>query len=150
MTDVLTPEERHRNMLAIRSRDTGPEMFIRRMLFTRGYRYRIAPRNIPGHPDLFLRRWNVAIFIHGCFWHRHAGCQYATLPATRQAFWKMKFVDNMCRDRTVAEELRNAGIRQLVIWECTVKHMMKNDFICNDIRTRIEAFLRSDNMKSEL
>ena len=149
MTDVLTPEERHRNMTAIRSRNTKPELFIRRLLFSRGYRYRLAPHNIPGHPDMFLRRWNTAIFVHGCFWHRHAGCRYTTVPATRSEFWMKKFLNNTHRDALVAEELLSSGIRRLVIWECTIKNMMKKKSLQEDILKNIETFLHGNELNIE-
>lgn len=126
MADTLSPEERSRNMAAIRSRDTKPEVYLRKLLFAKGYRYRIAAKNIPGHPDIFLRKYNTAIFVHGCFWHRHPGCKYAYTPKSRVEFWLKKFDDNVRRDAVVAEELQKQGIKQLIVWECTVKQM-RND-----------------------
>ena len=125
MADILSPEERSRNMAAIRSRDTKPEVYLRKLLFARGYRYRIADKNIPGHPDIFLRKYNTAIFVHGCFWHRHPGCKYAYTPKSRIEFWQKKFDDNVRRDAVVAEELQKQEIKQLVIWECTINRMKK-------------------------
>lgn len=126
MADILSPEERSRNMAAIKNRDTKPEVYLRKLLFTKGYRYRIADKNIPGHPDIFLRKYNTAIFVHGCFWHRHPGCKYAYTPKSRVEFWQKKFDDNIRRDAVVAEELQKQGIKQLIVWECTIKQM-KND-----------------------
>lgn len=126
MADVLNPEQRHRNMSAIRSQDTKPELFIRKKLFSLGYRYRKNYPRVPGRPDIWLARYRTAVFVHGCYWHRHEGCRYAYIPKTRVDFWKKKFEDNVRRDRTVREELAAAGIRCLVVWECSVRQMMKS------------------------
>ena len=126
MADTLSPEERSRNMAAIKSRDTKPEVYLRKLLFAKGYRYRIADKNIPGHPDIFLRKYNTAIFVHGCFWHRHPGCKYAYTPKSRVEFWQKKFDDNVRRDTVVTKELQQQGIKQLIIWECTINSMKRN------------------------
>ncbi len=126
MVDILSPEERSQNMAAIRSRDTNPEVYLRKLLFAEGYRYRIAEKSIPGHPDIFLRKYNTAIFVHGCFWHRHQGCKYAYTPKSRIEFWQKKFDDNIKRDAVVAEELQKQGVKYLIIWECTIKHMRRD------------------------
>jgi len=84
-------------MAAIRSTDTKPEVYIRKELFARGYRYRLHDARIPGHPDLYLSRYNAVIFVHGCYWHRHQGCKYAYTPKSRTEFWKKKFLDNVRR-----------------------------------------------------
>lgn len=91
MTDIKSEEERSKNMSAIKSADTKPELFIRKLLFSSGYRYRIQVSNIPGRPDLWLRKYNTAIFVHGCFWHRHKGCRFAYFPKSRVDFWNDKF-----------------------------------------------------------
>ena len=77
MADIVSPEKRSQNMSAIRSKNTKPEVYLRKLLFAQGYRYRIADKSVPGHPDIFLRKYNTAIFVNGCFWHRHSGCKYA-------------------------------------------------------------------------
>lgn len=111
MADIVSAEERSRNMAAIRNRDTKPEVYLRKLLFARGYRYRIADRSVPGHPDIFLRRYNTAIFVHGCFWHRHRECKYAYTPKSRVEFWQKKFDDNVRRDRIVQKELLAKNIK---------------------------------------
>ena len=141
MADTLTPEERSRNMAAIRSRDTKPEVYLRKLLFAKGYRYRIADKNIPGHPDIFLRKYNTAIFVHGCFWHRHPGCKYAYTPKSRVEFWQKKFDDNVRRDAVVAEELQKQGIKQLVVWECTITRMIKDPVFEIEIISQIGYFI---------
>ena len=117
MADIKSPEERSRNMAKIRSRDTKPEDYVRKLLFGQGYRYRKNVSGIPGHPDAWLPKYNTALFVHGCFWHRHAGCRYAYTPKSRVDFWTDKFRKNTARDAAVREQLAAGGIRVLVIWE---------------------------------
>ena len=93
MADIVSPEKRSQNMSAIRSKNTKPEVYLRKLLFAQGYRYRIADKSVPGHPDIFLRKYNTAIFVNGCFWHRHPGCKYAYTPKSRVEFWQKKFDD---------------------------------------------------------
>ena len=99
--DILTPEKRKENMQAIHSKDTKPEIYLRKLLFSLGYRYRSYAKNIPGHPDIYLRKYNTAIFINGCFWHRHKNCKFAYMPKSNIDFWKRKFCDNVERDNTL-------------------------------------------------
>ena len=150
MADILSPEERSRNMAAISSRDTKPEVYLRKLLFARGYRYRIANKSIPGHPDIFLRKYNTAIFVHGCFWHRHPGCKYAYTPKSRIEFWQKKFDDNVRRDAVVAEELQKQGIKQLIIWECTVKQMKKSRSVESDYLSKVIEFILAEGLYKEL
>lgn len=145
MADTLSPEERSRNMAAIRSRDTKPEVYLRKLLFAKGYRYRIATKNIPGHPDIFLRKYNTAIFVHGCFWHRHPGCKYVYTPKSRVDFWQKKFDDNVRRDAVVAEELQKQGIKQLIVWECTINQMRRDVVFESQILSQIELFLHKQS-----
>ena len=105
---------------------------------------------IPGHPDLWLRKYNTAVFVHGCFWHRHTGCKYSTTPETRKDFWQKKFDNNIRRDRQVKEELKELGIKNLIVWECTVKKMKKERAVENDIITRIYDFINSEDLYLEL
>lgn len=125
MADIKSPEERSKNMSAIKRSDTKPELFIRRLLFDSGYRYRLQTNKIPGHPDLWMRKYNSAIFVHGCFWHRHKDCTMAYMPKSRTEFWESKFNKNIQRDQVVAEQLREQRIKCLVIWECTIKNAQK-------------------------
>lgn len=141
MADIVSPEQRSRNMSAIRSKDTKPEVYLRKLLFAEGYRYRIAEKRVPGHPDIFLRKYNTAIFVHGCFWHRHQECKYAYMPKTRVDFWQKKFDDNVRRDAVVKEELRQQGIKCLIIWECTIKKMRKDIQLRDAVICEIKSFL---------
>ena len=121
MTDVLTKEQRHLNMSHIRGKDTSIEVKLRKALFARGFRYRKNVGKMIGKPDIVLPKYKTVIFIHGCFWHRHPGCRYASTPKTRRDFWEEKFNRNIQRDKHQAEELINAGWHVLVVWECELK-----------------------------
>jgi len=149
MTDIKSPEERSINMAAIKGRDTKPEQYIAHELFMRGYRYRKHVNYIEGHPDLFLRKYNTAVFIHGCFWHRHDGCRYAYTPKTRVDFWKKKFADNTKRDQKVQKALLKDNIKCIIIWECTVKKMMKDKVFHDEMLERIEGALNSEKQFNE-
>jgi DNA mismatch endonuclease (patch repair protein) len=105
-------------MARVGRKNTAPEMVVRRAAHRLGLRFRIHPRGLPGTPDLVFPRWKTAVFVHGCFWHRHAGCQKASAPKTRAAFWQAKFDRNVARDHRVAESLREAGWRVETLWEC--------------------------------
>lgn len=105
-------------MSGIRGRDTKPEIVVRKFLHAQGFRYRIAPKSLPGKPDIVLPRYRVAIFVHGCFWHRHQRCKYAATPSTNVRFWKAKFTENVQRDQATQQRLRKAGWRVLTIWGC--------------------------------
>ena len=124
--DIVTAEQRSRNMAAIRSKNTKPEVYFRKLLFAKGYRYSLNSKEVPGHPDIYLRKYNTAIFVHGCFWHRHEGCKYAYMPKSRIAFWQKKFTANQQRDLIVQTELKEKDIKCMVIWECTIKKMKKD------------------------
>ena len=150
MADTISPERRSQNMSAIRSKDTKPEIYLRKLLFAEGYRYRIAEKSIPGHPDMFLRKYNTAIFVHGCFWHRHQGCRYAYTPKSRVEFWQKKFDDNVRRDVVVRTALQENNIKCLIVWECTIKQMMKNSDIERRIINECRSFLSSDELLIEL
>ena len=141
MADSLTPERRSWNMSRIKNKNTKPEVYLRKLLFAEGYRYRIAPKYIPGHPYIYLKKYNTAIFVHGCFWHRHFGCKYAYTPKSRIEFWQKKFDDNIRRDDVVSEELNKRGIKQLIVWECTIKQMRRDAELESRILSQIGLFL---------
>lgn len=150
MADILSPEQRSRNMAAIRSKNTKPEIYFRKLLFARGYRYRISEKSVPGHPDIFLHKYNTAIFVHGCFWHRHQGCKYAYMPKSRQEFWQRKFDDNANRDQVVKDELQKQNIKCLIVWECTIRQMMKKPETENYIIKKCIDFMFSDEKIFEI
>lgn len=150
MMDKLSQSERSRNMSAIRGRNTKPELLIRKWLFARGYRYRINVNYIPGHPDLFLRKYNTAVFINGCFWHRHPGCKYSYTPKSNVDFWLKKFEDNVRRDDEVHAALNTQGIRRLVIWECTIRKMARNVIVKDEILDIIDKYFLSTDKDFEI
>lgn len=121
MTDVLSGEQRRRNMAAIRSKNTAPELRVRRALHAAGLRYRLHDRMLPGTPDLVFPSRRVVVFVHGCFWHCHSGCRYAQLPKSRHEFWRLKLEANVARDARQRNALRRLGWRVLVIWECRTR-----------------------------
>jgi len=102
----------------VRQKDTAPELSVRRILFSNGFRYRLHVRSLPGSPDIVLPRFKTAIFVHGCFWHRHAACRRTTTPKTRTEFWQAKFDANMARDSKNEALLKELGWRVIVVWEC--------------------------------
>lgn len=121
MSDKLTPERRSWNMSRIKGKDTKIEVEVRKYLFSKGYRFRKNDKRYPGKPDIVLPKYHVAIFIHGCFWHHHEGCKYATIPKTRTEFWLDKFEINIKNDEIKQEKLKKLGWRVIVIWECELK-----------------------------
>ena len=121
MVDVVDATTRSRMMSGIRGRHTKPELLIRKALHGRGFRYRLHAKALPGKPDLLLPKHQAALFVHGCFWHRHDGCRFATTPATRSEFWAEKFSKNMSRDSLNLEKLKAAGWRIGIVWECAIK-----------------------------
>ncbi|MES2757383.1 MAG: very short patch repair endonuclease [Pseudomonadota bacterium] len=124
MGDVHNTEQRSANMRAIRNKDTKPEMQIRRLLFARGFRFRLHVKSLPGSPDIVLPKHRVAVFVHGCFWHGH-GCHLFKIPASRTEFWTAKIQGNRDRDYKHQEKLLAAGWRVLTIWECAIKGNQK-------------------------
>ena len=123
MTDHLTPEKRSWNMAQIKDRDTKPEMIVRSMLHRMGYRFRIHRKNMPGKPDIVLPKYKTVLFVHGCFWHRHRDCKFATTPKSNESFWKEKFDRNVANDRKHQQSLKQMGWQVIVVWECELTDM---------------------------
>jgi DNA mismatch endonuclease (patch repair protein) len=121
MSDWLTPDQRSAHMARIRRSDTRPERVVRRVLTELGYRYRVQLAGVPGRPDIAFTARRKAIFVHGCFWHAHAGCSGHHVPKTRSDFWLLKFAKNKARDQRLLEAAQAAGWETLVIWECELK-----------------------------
>ena len=148
--DIKSPEERSKNMAAIHSKNTKPEIYLRKLLFARGYRYGVNSKSVPEHPDIYMKKYNTAIFVHGCFWHRHEGCKYAYMPKSRVEFWQKKFDDNVRRDSAVKAELLEHGIKCLIVWECTIKRMVKSSDVEKRIIQQCTSFLRAEAKRLEL
>lgn len=121
--DSLTPEMRSWNMSRIRGKDTKPELAVRSLLHGMGYRFRLSDKTLPGKPDIVLPKYRAAIFVHGCFWHRHPGCKYAYTPKSRLDFWNRKFEENVTRDRNNLALLQQEGWLPIVVWECEIKRI---------------------------
>lgn len=119
--DNLTPERRHRNMAAVKSKNTRPELIVRRYLFARGFRYRLNSPRLPGHPDLVLRKYRTCIFVNGCFWHGHEDCELFRMPKTNTEFWEAKILRNRNRDVRDQRLLAKMGWHCITVWECELK-----------------------------
>ena len=130
-------------MSRIRGKDSRPELALRRVLHAMGFRYRLHGAGLPGKPDLVLPRYRTVVFVHGCFWHRHAGCNIATMPKSNTAFWAEKFTKNMDRDRRVSGQLEALGWLVLTAWECelssTTKALETGKVIAKQIRYRANS-----------
>lgn len=138
MTDRITPEHRSWNMSRIKGKDTKIEVKVRSWLFSKGFRFRKNDRRYPGTPDIVLPKYKTVIFINGCFWHRHEGCRYATIPKTRTEFWQEKFDRNVANDRKHKEELETMGWNVITVWECELKKSTFEDTM-NFLMERIYA-----------
>ncbi|MES2535492.1 MAG: DNA mismatch endonuclease Vsr [Pseudomonadota bacterium] len=121
MADTISPERRSRNMAAIRSRDTKPEIAVRKLLHALGFRFRLQRKDLPGRPDIVLPRYNAVVFVNGCFWHQHEGCKLASKPASRQEYWKIKLERNVERDKSSFDKLTELGWQVIVVWECDLR-----------------------------
>lgn len=108
-------------MSRIRSKNTKPEILVRKYLFARGYRFRIHVKTLPGHPDIVLRKYRTVIFVNGCFWHGHEGCKYYVLPKSNVEFWKNKIQRNQIRDKEERIRLKEMGWHVILLWECQLK-----------------------------
>lgn len=121
MSDVLSRDQRHRNMAAILSASTRPELTLRYALWHQGFRYRTNDKRLPGRPDIVLPKYRTVIFVHGCFWHGHKDCKYYTVPKTNTEFWRAKIARNQERDQEVWRKLEAKGWSVIIVWECELK-----------------------------
>ena len=121
-TNHIISASRSKNMSAIKSKNTKPEVEVRKLLHSMGFRFRLHKKDLPGSPDIVLPKYKTVIFVHGCFWHRHENCKYASTPKTRKEFWESKFKANVKRDLEIQEKIKNIGWQSVVIWECQVKN----------------------------
>lgn len=139
MADVKTPEQRSRNMAAIKGKDTKPEIIVRKYLFFRGLRFRVQARKLPGTPDIVLPKYNTAIFVNGCFWHGHEGCKYFRLPKSNVEFWKEKIERNVARDRETMQALLDLGCQVIRVWECELRNKANREGTLNKIYNSITS-----------
>ncbi len=121
MADKISKEARSRNMSQIHSKNTKPELLVRKYLFSRGLRYRLYDKRFPGKPDLVFPKYKTAVFINGCFWHHHQDCKYGTTPKSNTDYWHKKFTKNQDRDIQNHEKLKAIGWNVIVVWECELK-----------------------------
>lgn len=135
MTDVHSPLVRSKNMRAIKSANTKPELIVRRYLHASGLRFRLHRNDLPGKPDIVLPKYRAVVFVHGCFWHRHPDCKFAVMPLTRRDFWEEKLDKNVKRDKKHIIELVSMGWKVFVIWECEVKNLNILGMLLNGIRS---------------
>ena len=134
MVDSLSPEERSEIMARVRSKNSRPEMLVRKIVYAMGHRYRLHARTLPGCPDLVFRPKRKVIFVHGCFWHRHANCALARMPKSRLPFWTAKLEGNRKRDQRNKRALSREGWKVLTIWECQLRDVVR-------LESRIRRFL---------
>ena len=119
--DIVSPEVRSGMMSGIRGKDTAPELKVRSFLHANGFRFRLHRKDLPGKPDIVLPKYKACVFVHGCFWHRHKGCKLASEPKSREEFWNKKFSENVARDLRNIKELKMAGWRVAILWECGLR-----------------------------
>ena len=116
-------------MARVKSKNTKPEVYLRKLLWHRGFRYRLNYKDLPGSPDIYIPKYKAAIFVNGCFWHMHENCRYASIPKNNHDFWKNKLEGNVQRDKQNYIKLESMGINVIVVWGCEIKQMMKDKVI---------------------
>jgi len=138
--DKLTKEQRSRIMSSIKSKNTKPEILVRSLLHSMGYRFRIHKKDLPGSPDIYLKKYNAVIFVNGCFWHQHKNCKHGHIPKTNTEYWIEKLERNVERDQKNYKLLNEMGIHWLVIWECEIDviHKEENNILVNKLRQFLE------------
>ena len=148
--DTISKDHRSWNMSRIRSSNTKIEVEVRSWLFKEGFRFRKNDKRYPGKPDVVLPKYKTVIFVNGCFWHRHEGCKYAYMPKSRVEFWQKKFESNIKRDLKVKQELADMKVKQLVVWECTIKETKKDGEFQKKFLEQIICFLNSEKLYKEI
>lgn len=131
MADVHDKKTRSYNMSRIRGTDTKPEMLVRRFLHSKGMRYRLHNKKLPGKPDLTLAKYHTVIFLNGCFWHGHEGCKYFVMPKTRSEWWKEKIEETIKRDNKAMKDLKELGWNSIVVWECELRKEKRDSALNN-------------------
>jgi len=147
--DNVSRKKRRKIMAANKSKNTKPEKLVRSILYGMGYRFRIHV-NLPGTPDIVLYKYKTIIFVHGCFWHNHTGCSKASLPKTRRKFWRDKFANNRKREKKNEKELKEAGWKVVIVWECDLKDEKKlSKRLKGILDRRLKSLERNDNDSSK-
>lgn len=145
-----TAEEIHRNMSAVHSKNTRPEMIVRRFLWSRGFRYRLNNPRLPGHPDLVLRKYRTCVFVNGCFWHGHEGCKRFRMPSTHVEFWERKINRNRERDREEQRQLASMGWHCVTVWECELRPRVRQQTLESLAFTLNRIYLQDHSVRYEL
>jgi DNA mismatch endonuclease (patch repair protein) len=138
MVDRISEEKRSWNMSRIKGSDTKPEIIVRSFLHRQGLRFRVNDKNLPGKPDIVLKKYRTIVFVDGCFWHRHTGCRFAYTPKSRIEFWTEKFESNVKRDRIVNTMLKEQSWNVVRIWQCETKTSEKLSHLTNQITNGVE------------
>ena len=131
------PMTRSENMARVKNKNTKPEIYLRKLLWHRGFRYRINYKQLPGSPDIFIPRYNTTIFVNGCFWHMHENCKYSSIPKTNRDFWEKKLKSNVKRDSKNYEELKKLGFNVIVVWQCEINKMKSDESILENMINEI-------------
>ena len=131
------PMTRSENMARVKNKNTKPEIYLRKLLWHRGLRYRINYKQLPGSPDIFIPRYNTIIFVNGCFWHMHENCKYSSIPKTNRDFWEKKLKSNVKRDEENYDELNKMGYNVIVVWQCEINKMKNDESILENIINKI-------------
>lgn len=148
MADIVTPAKRSEMMSGIKGKNTKPEIYVRKLLFSLGYRYRLGRKDLPGKPDIVLPKYNAAIFVHGCFWHGHERCHLFRMPKSRQDFWDKKISGNIIRDETSIARLQESEWRVCVVWECAIKGAWRMP--TEELAGILSGWLRSDEVTQNI
>jgi DNA mismatch endonuclease (patch repair protein) len=135
--DVHDKKTRSFNMSKIRAKDTKPEFIVRKFLFSKGFRYKLHDKKLPGHPDIVLKKYKIVVFVNGCFWHGHNNCKYFSIPKTRTDWWKSKIEKNISNDEKNIVELKKLGWKTLCVWECELKTNQREKTL-NNLLTKIK------------
>lgn len=135
--DVVSSAARSRMMSSIRAANTAPEIAVRSMLHSLGFRFRLHRRDLPGRPDIVLPKHQLAVLVHGCFWHQHRGCRYAYSPKSNKSFWRKKLRGNALRDRRVLKQLEELGWRTITVWECLVRRQSNTSMLLKNLKRAV-------------